>query len=260
MVDNVRYRALTEPLQPLVYIPLMQRFVRWMFVHVRTARDDPMQALSTVRAVVADLDPRIGVGAARTLKDDVTRSLAEWQGPASLSGLLALVTLMLTVGGLYATLASSVSQRTKEMAIRRALGAQAAQVRRLVIRQGLLLTAVGLVLGLGATAVVMGYVASFLYDVTPRDLSTQIAVVGLVGLVAWLSTEPWGATLRSKVLGYETMRDIARRMRDNPLVVAVVLAWRRRVPARRRGASPGSARYATSLPPGSTVRPRPAPA
>ena len=187
VVDDLRYRALTEPLQPLVYIPLTQRLVRWMYVHVRTARDDPMQALSTVRAVVADLDPRIGVGAARTLKDDVTRSLAEWQGPASLSGLLALVTLMLTVGGLYATLASSVSQRTKEMAIRRALGAQAAQVRRLVIGQGLLLAAVGLVLGLGATMAVMAYLESLLYGVTPRDLSTQIAVVGLVGLVAWLS-------------------------------------------------------------------------
>ncbi len=198
VVDDLRYRTLTEPLQPLVYIPLTQRYQPWMFVHVRTARNDPMQAFSTVRTVVADLDPRIGVGAARTLEDDVTRSLAEWQGPASLSGLLAFVTLMLTVGGLYATLASSVSQRTKEMAIRRALGAQDRQVRRLVIGQGLLLTAVGLALGLGATAVVMAYLESFMYGVTTRDVSTRLAVIGLVGLVAWLSCRvPAGRAARA---------------------------------------------------------------
>ena len=144
-------------------------------------------ALSTLRVVVADLDPQIGIGSPRTLEEDVARSLEEWRGPASLSGLLALVTLLVTVGGLYATLANSVSQRTKEMAIRRALGAQDSQLRRLIMAQGLLLTAVGLVLGLGVTAAVVRYVASFLYGITPGDLSTQIAVVGLVGLVAWLS-------------------------------------------------------------------------
>ena len=187
VVEDVRYRTLTEPAQPLVYLPLAQRFQPWVFVHLRTASDDPMLALSTVRSAVADLDSQIGVGPARTLEDDVNRSLAEWRGPASLSGVLGLVTLLLTMGGLYATLASSVSQRTKEMAIRRALGAQDSQVRRLIIGQGLLLAAVGLVLGLGATTVVMGYVESFLYGVAPRDLSTQVAVAGLIGLVAWLS-------------------------------------------------------------------------
>ena len=187
VVENVRYRTLTEPAQPLVYLPLAQRFQPWVFVHLRTASDDPMLALSTVWSAVADLDPQIGVGAARTLEDDVNRSLAEWRGPASLSGVLGLVTLLLTMGGLYATLASLVSQRTKEMAIRRALGAQDSQVRRLIIGQGLLLAAVGLVLGLGATTVVMGYVESFLYGVAPRDVSTQVAVAGLIGLVAWLS-------------------------------------------------------------------------
>ena len=71
-------------------------------------------------------------------------------------------------------------------------------MRQLVIGQGLLLTAVGLVLGLAATAVTMRYVASFLYGVTPRDLSTQIAVVGLVGLAAWLSCRvPAGRAARA---------------------------------------------------------------
>ena len=184
VVGDVRYRTLTDPAQPLVYLPLGQRYQPWVYAHVQTAFDDPRLALSTLRVVVADLDPQIGIGSPRTLEEDVARSLEEWRGPASLSGLLALVTLLVTVGGLYATLANSVSQRTKEMAIRRALGAQDSQLRRLIMAQGLLLTAVGLVLGLGVTAAVVRYVASFLYGITPGDLSTQIAVVGLV---AWLS-------------------------------------------------------------------------
>ncbi len=187
VVDDIRFRTLTEPVQPLVYLPLTQRYQPWAFVQIRATTVDPMRALTTLRSVVAELDPQIGIGDPRTLADDIQMSLAEWRGPASLAGLLALVTLLLTTVGLYATLATSVSQRTKEMAIRRVLGAQDGQVRRLVIVQGLLPAAVGIVIGVGATTAVMGYLESLLYGVTPRDGITQGAVVGLLGLVAYVS-------------------------------------------------------------------------
>jgi predicted permease len=187
VVDDMRYGALTEPIQPLVYLPLAQQFMPWVFVHVRTTIDNPEMALSTLRSAVADLDPRIGLGEARTLQDDVNRSLAEWRGPASLSSLLAIVIVLLTMNGLYAALASSVSQRTKEMAVRRALGAQDAQVRHLVIGEGFLLAAVGIVLGLAATTLAAPYLGGLLYGVTPGDLNTRVAVAGLVVLVSWLS-------------------------------------------------------------------------
>ena len=187
VVDDIRFRTLTEPVQPLVYLPLTQRYQPWAFVQIRATTGDPMRALNTLRSAVADLDPQIGIGGPHTLEDDVQASIAEWRGPASLSGLLALVTLFLTMGGLYATLATSVTQRTKEMAIRRALGSQDVHVRRLVIGQGLLLAAVGIAIGLGASTVVMRYLESLLYSVTPRDVNTQLVVVGLLALLAYLS-------------------------------------------------------------------------
>ena len=187
VVDDVRFRTLTEPTRPLVYLPLTQRYQPWAFVHVRTRTDDPMRALAVVRSVVGDLDPQIGVAEPRTLEDDVQALLAEWRGPASLSGLLAIVTLLLTTGGVYATLASSVSQRTKEIAIRRALGAQDRHVRRLVIRQGFAVAAIGIVVGVGATVAVMRYVESLLYGVTSDDVTTQLVVVGVLAFVTFLS-------------------------------------------------------------------------
>ena len=103
-----------------------------------------------VRRVLADLDPGVPLSGAGTLRDRVDEALARWRAPALLAGLLALVTLVLTMGGLYAVLTMAVGQRTRELAIRMALGAREVSVRRMVLAQGLRLVAAGALAGFAA--------------------------------------------------------------------------------------------------------------
>ena len=136
VVDDVRYRALAEPTRPLAYLPLAQRFFPRAFVHARSPAD-PGVTLQHVRRVLADLDPGMPLSGAGTLRDRVDEALARWRAPALLAGLLALVTLVLTMGGLYAVLTMAVGQRTRELAIRVALGASEVSLRWMVLAQGL---------------------------------------------------------------------------------------------------------------------------
>nr|MBA2276482.1 ABC transporter permease [Chloroflexia bacterium] len=185
VVEDVRYRTLIEPVEPLIYVPLAQEFMSWVYVHVRTTSDDPVGAASAIRREVAKLEPRLGVGEPRRLEDEVSRSLAAWRGPASLSAALAFLTLLLTMSGLSAAVASTASQRAKEMAIRVALGAEPRQVRTLVRREGMILAVSGIAVGLLVSAVALRYLESLLYGVTANDAATWLAATGLIIFVAW---------------------------------------------------------------------------
>ena len=99
-----------------------------------------------------------------------------------LAALLALVTLLLTMGGLYAVLTMAVSQRTCELAIRVALGAREASLRWMVLAEGLPLVAAGALVGLVVAVPLMRLLASQLYGVAPHDAATLVA--GLIGLIA----------------------------------------------------------------------------
>ena len=105
---------------------------------------------------------------------------ARWRAPAFLAGLLALVTLVLTMGGLYAVLTMAVGQRTRELAIRVALGANEVSLRWMVLAQGLRLVAVGALVGLGVAVPLTRLLEGQLYGIAPHDVATLAA--GLVGL------------------------------------------------------------------------------
>ena len=143
VVDDVRYRALAEPTRPLAYLPLaQQRFYSRAFLHARSPADAGV-TLQHVRRVLAGLDAGVPLSDAGTLSDKVDEALARWRAPALLASLLALVTLVLTMGGLYAVLTMAVGQRTRELAIRVAIGAREASVRWMVLAEGLRLVAAG---------------------------------------------------------------------------------------------------------------------
>ncbi len=181
VVDDVRYYALAEATRPLAYLPLAQRFFPRAFVHARSGADAG-PTLGHVRRVLADLDPGVPLSGAGTLRDRVDEALARWRAPALLAGLLALVTLVLTMGGLYAVLTMTVGQRTRELAIRMALGAREVSVRRMVLTEGLRLVAVGALVGLAAAVPLTRLLESQLYGIAPHDAATLAA--GLVGLLA----------------------------------------------------------------------------
>ena len=182
VVDDVRYRALAEPTRPLAYLPLaQQRFYSRAFLHARSPADAGV-TLRHVRRVLADLDPAVPLSGPGTLSDKVDEALARWRAPALLAGLLALVTLVLTMGGLYAVLTMAVGQRTRELAIRVALGAREASVRWMVLAEGLRLVAAGALVGLAAAVVLTPLLASQLYGIAPHDAATLAG--GLIGLLA----------------------------------------------------------------------------
>ena len=181
VVDDVRYRALAEPTRPLAYLPLAQRFFSRAFLHARSPADAGV-TLQHVRRVLAGLDPGVPLSGAGTLSGKVDEALDRWRAPAFLAGLLALVTLVLTMGGLYAVLTMAVGQRTRELAIRVALGAREASVRWMVLGEGLRLVATGALIGFAAAVPLMPLLASQLYGIAPHDVATLAG--GLIGLLA----------------------------------------------------------------------------
>ena len=181
VVDDVRYYALAESTRPLAYLPLAQRFSPRAFLHVRSPAAAGV-TLEHVRRVLADLDPDVPLSGAGTLSDKVDEALARWRAPALLAGLLALVTLALTMGGLYAVLTMAVGQRTRELAIRVAIGAREASLRWMVLAEGLRLVAAGALVGLLVAVPLTRLLESQLYGIAPHDAATLAA--GLFGLLA----------------------------------------------------------------------------
>lgn len=174
VVDDIRYRTLTEPARPLAYLPLAQRYFSPTFLHVRSPADSGT-TLQHVRRVLAELDPGVPLSDVSTLSDRVDAALDRWRAPALLAGLLALVALVLAMGGLYGVLSLAVTQRTRELAIRVALGAREASVRWMVLAPGLRLVATGTIAGLSAAVPLARVLASQLHGIAPHDAATLAA-------------------------------------------------------------------------------------
>ena len=155
-------------------------------LHVRAAAD-PTALLRSVRQVVAELDPHLPLFRVRTL--NTLRDEAFWQqrlaaGLVTFSGGLAIV---LATVGLYAALAQEVSRRRREIGIRLALGADRPDVLRLILRQGMKLTAIGAAFGLAASLGMTRVLRNLLYGVSPSDPPTFVAACLLICAVTILA-------------------------------------------------------------------------
>ena len=149
VVDDVRFGALTELSRPLAYLPLAQRFFPRVFIHARAPANSGV-TLRHVRRALTALDPAVPLSDVSTLSERVDEALDRWRAPALIAGFLALVTLVLTMSRLYGVLTLAIGQRTRELAIRVALGAREASVRWEVLVQGMRLVAIGVLVGLAA--------------------------------------------------------------------------------------------------------------
>jgi predicted permease len=180
---NSKAVTLGEVPTPMVYWPLKEITDTGitLFVHTTSA---PGPMLSEVRRIVRAVDVHIPITYEKTIREHMSVALwPSWMG-AMLLGALGLLAFVLASMGVYGVMAYSVSQRTRELGIRMALGAQTGQVIQLVLRQGMLLAAVGLAFGLFAAFGSTRLAGSFLYGVNPNDPVIFAGVTSLLAVAA----------------------------------------------------------------------------
>jgi predicted permease len=179
-----------EKTEPAVFLTYPHQEVPALGLIVRTARP-PATVTSAVRRAIRASDPAIPVSAAQTMEE--LRRLGFWQFELFgwMFAIFGGLAIFLASVGLYGVLAYSVSQRTQELGVRMALGASAETVRRMVLRQGLRLAAVGIALGLAGALGITRVIGTLLYNVTPTDpLSFGLVAALLTGIAALASYLP----------------------------------------------------------------------
>jgi putative ABC transport system permease protein len=189
VVPDVHYRMVREEPQPSFYIPLAQMPAASGVLHVRFG-SDPSGRLEELRRVIALIDPAVPVMRIGTLANQIERNISEERMAGVIGVTLASVALVLATAGLYATMAFVVGRRTREIGVRVALGARGADVRRLVLGEGLALVAGGVLAGL-AFAIWIGHaLRNQLYGVSATDLVSlggAAAVLAVAAVIAgWL--------------------------------------------------------------------------
>jgi macrolide transport system ATP-binding/permease protein len=166
-----------------MYVPLEQNYAAQIFVQVRAA-GDPDAVLGTVRRELQQVEPTMPLLNVNTYRTIVSTSLWAPRMGASLLATFGFLALVLAAIGLYGVLAYSVSQRTREIGIRMAIGAQAQHVRNMVVRQGLLLALGGVVIGLATAFGLARLVTNLLFGVSGSDPVTFVLVPAMLLIVA----------------------------------------------------------------------------
>jgi putative ABC transport system permease protein len=186
VVGNIRNRNLNTEAKPAYYVPQAQVPFNQMTVVVRTIGDPhALTGAATKEVGVADND--LPVFGTKTMEEYLAASVAAPRFNTTLLSIFAGVALILTVVGLYGVMSYSVAQRTNEIGIRMALGAQTRDVLSLIVTQGLKLVVVGLGIGLVSAIVLMRLISSLLFGVTTNDpltFAAVAAVLAIIGLAA----------------------------------------------------------------------------
>ena len=186
VIGGIRYYGLKVDSRPEVFIPHAQNAYLPMNLVVRTA-SDPTRMVEPVKAQVREIDPLQAVSNIRTMDTLVSRSVATDRFSMWLLGLLGSLALALAATGLFSLLSYLVSQRTHEIGVRMALGAQHRDILRLVLGQGALLLAAGLAIGLGASFICARLLSSLLFGISTTDPLTFIITPALLSLAALLA-------------------------------------------------------------------------
>ncbi|MFT4111426.1 ABC transporter permease [Silvibacterium sp.] len=187
VVGDVKGQRLTTAAPAAIYLPITQCVITPPLLVIRTA-GDPVSLIPAVRAQVAGLRRDVPVYDVHTLEDLLSGAASSRRFQMVLLSAFAGMALLLSALGLYGVLAYMVAQRENEMGLRLALGAQRGDVLRLVLKRGAGLAAVGLAIGLAASAVLTRYVQSLLYGVTALDPVTYGCVALLVAFLALIAS------------------------------------------------------------------------
>jgi predicted permease len=183
---NSKYASLSEPDRPVVYMPLAQRHETGVTLYVRASGAlGPL--VSQMRREIQAIEPNLPVADTQTMAETIATSLYAPRMGALLLTLFGGLALLLASLGIYGVLAFSIARRTHEIGIRVALGADRRSVTTLVLREGMPLVGLGLAIGLGFGFYLSKFVKTFLFDVSPRDLTTFAIVPCVLIAVALLA-------------------------------------------------------------------------
>jgi putative ABC transport system permease protein len=204
IVEDLRYAALDEPVEPEVYVPFA-RSVPGRFTAVVGTSMSPVALTPAITRSVADIDNTLPVFEVRTLEQALTESIAPQRLNLFLLGVFAATALGLALTGIYGVIAHSVAQRTHEIGVRLALGADRGRVIGMIVRQGLGMALTGIVVGVAAAGMLTRVMAGLLYEVEPTDLQAfSIAAGGLIITALLASLVP--AVRASRVDPADTLR------------------------------------------------------
>jgi predicted permease len=193
-VQDIKHYGLEQPMRPGLYLPLQQSPPSTLVVAVRTAMD-PAAFAGTARAALRALNPDLPLIGLRTMEQTLQRSLAQRTLYSWLLAVFAAMALMLALGGTYGVTAYLVSQRTREIGIRVALGARRADITRTVLRTSLSIVGAGVIAGLAAAVAVARLLAEMLFGVPPHD--GWILAYAAGGLIAMAAAVNWPTARRA---------------------------------------------------------------
>jgi len=188
VVGEVRKHSLEESPRPTIYVNYRQRPRRTdQFDVVLRTSSDPAAVTSSVRRVLTQLDPTVPARLT-TFTQVFSESLNNRRFNLTLVGVFALAALVLAMVGVFGVLAYSVAQRTREIGVRVALGATPGGILKMVLGQGLITVAIGLVVGLAGSLLLTRTMRSMLFEISPNDPLTMVGIALLLLLIAMLAS------------------------------------------------------------------------
>jgi putative ABC transport system permease protein len=195
VAGDVRYRGQDAEPVPQVFVPYQQEPYRslpypqapFVSLVVRTATD-PASLTAAMQAGIWAVDKDQPVLHIQTMDQALSQSLANRRVYLLLLGCFAAIALVMATAGIYGLISYAVARRTQEMGIRVALGASVARILTLVLRNGMLLTLIGIVMGIAGSLVLTKVISGLLYGITATDTPTYIATVLLFAAVALIAT------------------------------------------------------------------------
>jgi putative ABC transport system permease protein len=187
VVGDVKDVGLAEPHPPQIYLPFRQWPVRSMAVVLETSVP-PARVANEARRAVLDVDPDLPIANVRTLDQIVARSISQPRFYTTVLTAFALVALVLAAIGIFGVLSYAVAQRTREIGIRMALGAQHRVVLGLVVRDAMILAGIGVVAGILAASYLSRTLATLLFEVSPADPLTFLGAAILLMVVALVAS------------------------------------------------------------------------
>ncbi len=183
VVGDVKHTGLDGEVRPMTYWPYARNPYGTMTIAVRTAREAG-SVVNAIAGIVRQMDPELVVANTKTMEEVVADSVAQRRLTMLLLTIFAGAALLLAAVGIYGVIAYSVTQRTQEIGIRMALGAQRGDVLRMIVGQAMTLTAAGIVSGAIGAFLLTRVMTGLLFNVTPGDPLTFVAVALVLSLVS----------------------------------------------------------------------------